>query len=126
MTDFIPGEQAQALLEEIADWQQAVTTIVIHAGSVFEFKGPFPVGVVGHGYYNLKGDTGFEGHLNLSEIAKITLQDKPHRGRDSYAFVFEHANGEVVFKVFLGRDDSGEVFAQQLSRFRTIQQNYSV
>jgi hypothetical protein len=125
-SNFIPGEQAQGLLEEIAGWQQAVTTIVIHAGSVFEFKGPFPAGVNGHGYYNLKGESGFEGHLNLTEVAKITLQDKPHRGRDSYAFVFEHSNGEVIFKIFLGRDDAGDIIAEQLQRFKAIQQTYSV
>jgi hypothetical protein len=123
---FIPGEQAQGLLEEIAGWKQAVTTIVIHTGSVFEFKAPFPVGENGHGYYNLKGESGFEGHLNLTDVAKITLQDKPHRGRDSYAFVFEHSNGEVIFKIFLGRDAAGDIIAEQLQRFKTIQQTYSV
>ncbi len=123
---FIPGDHAQVLLELIANWQNPVTTIVIHAGSVFEFKVPFPSGTVGHGYYNLKGEYGFEGHLNVSEIGKISLQDKPHRGRDSYAFVFEHSNGEVMFKIFLGRDQNGEVFTEQLERFREIQQTLSV
>ncbi len=42
----MPGKQARMLLEEIADWEW-VTTIVLHAGSVFEFKGPFPTGTEG-------------------------------------------------------------------------------
>ncbi len=121
LTDKIPGQQAQQILEEIATWQQAVTTIVIHAGSVFEFKGPFPAGTLGHGYYNLKGDYGFEGHLNLAEVSTISLQDKPHRGRDSYAFVFERSNGEVMFKIFLGRDESGDIYREQLTRFKAFQ-----
>ncbi|WP_414683297.1 ChuX/HutX family heme-like substrate-binding protein, partial [Methylophaga sp. UBA3996] len=39
----MPGEQAQALLEQLADWG-TMTTIVLHGGSVFEFMGPFPKG----------------------------------------------------------------------------------
>ena len=81
--DCMPGSQATMLLEEIADWAW-VTTIVLHGGSVFEFKGSFPRGKQGHGFYNLEGDMpGFHGHLNLDLVSHIRFQDKPHRGRES-------------------------------------------
>ena len=121
----IAGEQAQQLLEKIADWGN-VTTIIIHAGSVFEFKGPFPKGSNAEGYYNLKGAgqgaaAGFEGHLKIADIRDVTLQEKQHRGRDSYSFVFTNRKDELVFKIFLGREDSGEVIATQLDAFKALQ-----
>ncbi len=51
----MPGKQAKMLLEEIAGWEW-VTTIVLHAGSVFEFKGPFPTGTEGQSFFNLNGE----------------------------------------------------------------------
>lgn len=120
----MPGELAQQLLEQLAEWG-VMTTIVIHAGSVFEFKGPFPKGWVGEGFYNLEGSaTGFHGHLNLQKIQHIRFQDTPHRGRESYAFVFENAEGEAIFKVFLGRDDKGELLEQQKQQFLAMQKQY--
>jgi putative heme utilization carrier protein HutX len=122
--DCMPGSQATMLLEEIADWAW-VTTIVLHGGSVFEFKGPFPRGKQGHGFYNLEGDMpGFHGHLNLDLVSHIRFQDKPHRGRESYAFVFENAANEVIFKLFLGRDTSGELIAMQTERFKALRAQY--
>ena len=32
-----------------------LVTIVLHDGCVFEYKGPFPAGEIGKGFYNLKG-----------------------------------------------------------------------
>jgi putative heme utilization carrier protein HutX len=121
----MPGRQAASLLTEIADWSW-VTTIVIHGGSVFEFKGPFPSGSEGHGFYNLTGPLpGFHGHLNLEKVAKIQFQDRPHRGRESYAFVFEDDQQETIFKIFLGRTESGELIDSQVTRFKALQQHYS-
>jgi heme iron utilization protein len=120
----MPGEQAQDLLETLSDWGTMVT-IIIHAGSVFEFKGPFPKGSVAEGFYNLSGSVpGLHGHLNLKQVKQIRFQDKPHRGRESYAFVFENADDEVIFKVFLGRDEKGELLAEQKQRFLAMQQHY--
>ena len=122
----LPGDMAETLLTQIADWGP-VTTIVIHLGCVFEFKGAFPQGSIGHGFYNLSGPVpGFHGHLNLSEIHHIAFQTKPHRGRESYALVFNNHNSETIFKVFLGRDDQGQLLAHQKAAFfELMNQEYS-
>ena len=124
---FIGAEKAEQLLQEFACWGN-MTTIIIHAGSVFEFKGAFPSGTNAEGFYNLKGhgsgaSAGFEGHLNLSKVSKIALIEKQHRGRDSFAFAFLDAAEQVIFKVFLGRLDSGEIIPQQLEKFKIWQQS---
>lgn len=124
IANTMPGIHAQTLLEEVARWSW-VTTIIIHAGSVFEFKGPFPQGDNAEGFYNLDGNMpGFHGHLNLNSIAHISFQDKAHRGKESYAFVFENDTGEVIFKVFIGRTDDGELIHEQVQRFKQLQSIY--
>lgn len=123
-TGCMPGTMAKPLLEEISGWDW-VTTIVLHGGSVFEFKGPFPPGSESHGFYNLEGEMpGFHGHLNLERVSHIRFQDQPHRGRESYAFVFENNDNEVIFKIFLGREQSGELIATQTQRFKQLQAQY--
>jgi len=121
---MMPGDNAQQLLEQISDWG-AMTTIVIHGGSVFEYTGDFPKATVAEGFYNLQSaGNGFHGHLNLQKIEQIRFQTKPHRGRESYAFVFEDANGDVIFKVFVGRDEKGELLASQRDKFYQLMQQY--
>ena len=74
------------------------------------------------GFYNLKGDAGFEGHLNLDSIATIQFQSKNHRGRESHALVFVNKNGETVFKIFIGRDANGELLQNQMMQFEQLRQ----
>lgn len=119
-------DQVLPLLQALPHWGYTVT-IVFSGGCVFEFKGPFPEGEPAEGFYNLDGPTpGFHGHLRLEALARVRFQDKPHRGRDSYAFVFEDAQGNTVFKVFLGRDSSGEIIAAQLEEFQRIRSTLTI
>lgn len=119
----IPSGDAQLLLETLSGWG-TLTTIILHAGSVFEFKGEFPKGDIAQGYYNLNSEgKGFEGHIKLDSIDNIQLQKKQHRGRDSYVIVFNN-DKETIFKVFLGRDQDGNIYPQQLERFQSLQAQY--
>ncbi len=118
--ESLPGSEAEALLRDLTSWGPT-TTIVLHGGCVFEFKGDFPAGEIAEGYYNLDGPTpGFHGHLRLDAIESIGFQQRRHRGRDSYAFTFDNAAGENLFKVFLGRDEAGEIFPRQIEKFEQI------
>ncbi|CAH0990602.1 Intracellular heme transport protein HutX [Sinobacterium norvegicum] len=119
----MPAEQAMPLLQMFSQWENT-TTIILHGGSVFEFKGVFPPGEMAHGFYNLKAGTGFEGHLNLAKVAAISFQSKDHRGQESHAFVFENKDGECVFKVFLGRDAAGVLHAEQKTAYLDMKQQY--
>ena len=113
-------DQVLPLLEALPRWGNTVT-IVFSGGCVFEFKGPFPDGELAEGFYNLDGPVpGFHGHLRLEALQRVRFQDKPHRGRDSYAFVFEDGSGHTVFKVFLGRDSEGVIIPAQLEEFQRI------
>ncbi len=119
-------DQVLPLLRALPHWGNTVT-IVFSGGCVFEFKGPFPEGEIAEGFYNLDGPVpGFHGHLRLEALQRVRFQDKPHRGRDSYAFVFEDDNGSTVFKVFLGRNSDGAILPEQLEEFQRIRSTLSV
>lgn len=125
-TSVLAGGQAHALLCELATWGNT-TTIILHGACVFEFKGPFPKGEIAEGYYNLSGPVpGFHGHINLGAIAYIGFQDKPRRGRESYAFTFQDADDNNIFKVFLGRDEQGQLLAEQVTAFQRIKTSLCV
>lgn len=119
MPPALQGTEALALLQQISLWGNT-TTIVLHGGCVFEFKGDFPTGDIAEGFYNLKGTTGFEGHLNLDAIKTIQFQSKNHRGRESHALVFTDKNSDAIFKIFLGRDANGELLQHQLEKFEQL------
>ncbi|MEZ5539951.1 MAG: heme utilization cystosolic carrier protein HutX [Pseudomonadales bacterium] len=117
----LAGSQALDLLQQISTWGNT-TTIILHGGSVFEFKGDFPTGTMAEGFYNLKGNGGFEGHLNLESVQSIQFQSKNHRGRESHALVFVDKNNDTIFKIFLGRDAEGNLLQHQLEKFEQLRQ----
>lgn len=119
-------DQILPLLNALSGWGD-MTTIVFSAGCVFEFKGPFPAGELGEDFYNLDGPVpGLHGHLRIAAMHHVRFQDRPHRGRDSYAFVFETEDRQTIFKAFLGRDSQGEIIPAQLAAFRKIRDALSV
>ncbi len=119
---FISLDKANSLpiLEALPSYGK-VTVIIIHGGCVFEYKGSFPKGAIAHGFYNLDSQgEGFEGHINIEKIENIELATKLHRGRPSYSINFKNAQ-ETIFKVFLGRDENGEIFSDQLEKFQQLE-----
>ena len=116
----LPANRALSVLQDLPSWGDLVT-IVLHGGCVFEYKGPFPKGEVGKGFYNLTGTRpGFEGHINLKAIDHIAFQARQHAGRMAYALNFNDKYGGNLFKVFLGRDDLGEIYSDQKIRFDVL------
>jgi len=111
------ADKVVPVLQDLPSWGDLVT-IVLHGGCVFEYKGPFPAGEIGKGFYNLKGTrSGFEGHINLKAIDHIAFQVRQHAGRVAYALNFNDEKGTNVFKVFLGRNRAGEIYSDQKYRF---------
>ena len=113
---------SETLLNQLPNWGK-LTTIIQMAGNIFEFKGDFPKGKPAHGYFNLfsKGD-GLHGHLLLSSYHAIALISRPFMGRMSHAINFFDDAGNIIFKVYLGRDKSGELIADQVNKFDALKQ----
>lgn len=121
---FVPLTALDSLLQALPEWG-SLTTIVMLSGSVFEVKGDFPQGKYAHGYYNLysKGD-GLHGHLKLDGMRGIALISRPFRGSESHSINFFGPEGEVVFKVYLGRDKQRVLFPEQVRQFKALADIY--
>ena len=117
---LLPLTAKDNLLASLPEWGN-MTTIISVSGSIFEFKGHFPKGKYAHGYYNLitKGE-GLHGHLKLDDISAIALISKPFRGTESHSINFFGTQGEVVFKVYLGRDKKRVLLSDQVERFQAL------
>ena len=125
MVTVMPRAELDNLMADLPDWGN-MTTIVSVAGSIFEFKGNFPMGKVGHGYYNLvtKGD-GLHGHLKLDNVAEVALVSKPFMGSESHSIQFFDGDGAIVFKIYLGRDRKRVLLADQVERFTALRSQFS-
>lgn len=119
----IDGEHAQTVLQQLPSWGK-VTTIIHSFGSIFEFKNPFPKGQFAHGYFNIMGKEGLHGHLLVDSIKHIAFVSKPFRTMESHYIGFFTANGDCVFKVYLGRDKKRQLIPEQIEMFNTLKQEY--
>ena len=124
MVQATDGKHAEAILTALPQWGR-VTTIVNSFGSIFEVKAPFPKGKTAHGYYNLLSREGLNGHLRLDLISHIGFISKPFRGMESHHIAFFNAEGECVFKVYLGRDKARNIFPEQIELFNAMKKEYA-
>ncbi|WP_165312299.1 heme utilization cystosolic carrier protein HutX [Vibrio ziniensis] len=125
MMTRIDGKHAQTILEQLPEWG-SVTTIVHSFGSIFETKANFPKGKEAHGYYNLMGRDGeLHGHLRLDLVEHIAFVSKPFRGMESHYIGFFNANGDCVFKVYVGRDKKRQLFPEQVEAFMQMKKEFA-
>jgi hypothetical protein len=125
MVTRVAGEHAQVILEQLPEWG-SVTTIVHSFGSIFETKANFPKGKQAHGYYNLMGKEGeLHGHLRLDLMEHIALVSKSFRGLESHYIGFFDAQGNCVFKVYLGRDKKRQLFPNQVEAFTQLKKEFA-
>jgi len=112
----VPGSHFVAVLDELKEWGP-VTFIVHTPDGVFEFAGPLPPGSEGRGFFNLDGQNGFGGHLRPNRCASIVFLQRPFMGKETASLQFLNPEGGAMFKIFLGRDEQGELRRDQLERY---------
>ena len=113
------GEHFAAAMQDIAAWGE-VTLIVHTDDAIFEFTGSIPAGEVGRGYFNLMQPKGLHGHLRHERCAAIAFVERPFMGKSSAFIAFINVDGGIMFKVFVGRDETRALRADQLQRFHTL------
>lgn len=99
-------------------------TVIIHTeDAIFEVSGDFPAGETGHGFYNLMGgESGLHGHLRPERCKSIYFIERPFMKKDTASIQFMNQEGHTIFKIFLGRDETGQLRADQLNVFRVLAQ----
>jgi putative heme utilization carrier protein HutX len=113
------GSHFAAAMQDIAQWGE-VTMIVHTDDAIFEFTGAIPAGEVGRGYFNLMQPKGLHGHLRHERCAAVAFVERPFMGKASAFIAFINVDGGIMFKVFVGRDETRALRGDQLTRFRSL------
>ena len=114
-----PGSHFAAVMQDIAQWGE-VTLIVHTDDAIFEFTGAIPAGEVGRGYFNLMQPKGLHGHLRYERCAAVAFVERPFMGKASAFVAFMNVDGGIMFKVFVGRDETRTLRGDQLKRFQSL------
>jgi heme iron utilization protein len=116
---FIPADAFDAVWQELTAWGDIL--FIVHTRDIVcEVVGSLPVGIHGHGYYNIHGDSPIGGHIRAVNCRAIYLVDRPFHGRRSCSVQFFNASGEAMFKVFVRRDKARELLPDQLAKFEAL------
>lgn len=116
---FTDGGRFVEVMADVALWGD-VTLIVHTEDGIMEFGGPVPAGQVARGYYNVPGTSGFHGHIRHDRCAEIAFLERPFMGRNSASILFFNRDGNIMFKIFVGRDAERNLKSDQLERFRAL------
>ncbi len=119
MVRFGGGGEFAAVMQDVAQWGE-VTLIVHTDDAIFEFTGAIPAGEVGRGYFNLMQPKGLHGHLRHERCAAIAFVERPFMGKSSAFIAFINLDGRIMFKVFVGRDETRALRGDQLKRFQSL------
>jgi putative heme utilization carrier protein HutX len=119
MRRFAPGSAFIEAMNDIAEWGD-VQVIVHTEDGIMETGGPIPKGSVARGHFNLMGRTGFHGHLKHERCAAIAFVERPFMGRTSNLLIFINRDGGIMFKIFVGRDEKGQLKQDQVEKFRAL------
>jgi heme iron utilization protein len=113
------GGEFASTMQDIAEWGE-VTLIVHTDDAIFEFTGAIPTGEIGRGYFNLMQPKGLHGHLRHERCGGIAFVERPFMGKQSAFVAFLNVDGGIMFKVFVGRDETRALRADQLARFKAL------
>ena len=113
------GSEFAAAMGDIAQWGE-VTLIVHTDDAIFEFTGQVPAGEVGRGYFNLMQPKGLHGHLRHERCDAVAFVERPFMGKSSAFVAFINVDGGIMFKVFVGRDETRALRGDQLKRFQSL------
>ncbi|MDF2118833.1 heme utilization cystosolic carrier protein HutX [Roseiarcaceae bacterium H3SJ34-1] len=116
---FVDGARFEEVWSELTTFGSIV--FIIHsADGVFETKGSLPPGSSGRGYFNVHGESPISGHIKADRCQAICFVDRPFFGRRSCSVQFVNGDGNIMFKVFIGRDDKRELLPDQVASFEAL------
>lgn len=116
---IVDGGKLEAILQAVTSWGPIL--FIVHTPDlVLECEGPLPPGTFGRGYFNLHGDSPIGGHIRASRCKEIAFVSRPFMGRDSRSIQFFNVDGDAMFKIFVRRDESRNLIAEQVARFDAL------
>ena len=117
------GSRIVEILQAVAAWDESVTFIAHTPDAIVEVSSKLPNGKVGRGFYNFdhpETDGGVHGHIYYENCASIYLLERPFMGKATCSLNFINRNGGAMFKIFVGRDEAGELKQHQIEAMRKL------
>lgn len=117
------GSRIVEILQAVSAWDESVTFIAHTPDAIVEVSGKLPNGKVGRGFYNFdhpETDGGVHGHIYYENCASIYLLERPFMGKATCSLNFINRNGGAMFKIFVGRDEAGELKQHQIEAMRKL------
>lgn len=116
---IVSGDQMLDLLTDIGKWG-AVLFITegnsIITGMSVELPQVFPK----DGYYHFFGQGGFGGHIKEDACQHIAFIERHFQKRNSRSIHFYDVDGEPMFKIFISRELSGDMKADQMEHWQKL------
>ncbi|MBY6187134.1 heme anaerobic degradation radical SAM methyltransferase ChuW/HutW [Marinobacter hydrocarbonoclasticus] len=116
----VDGRHFDRLMAALTDFGPTTTVIEV-AGQILEYKGGFPEGRYGHGFYNLQGEH-LRGHLDPKAVCHIAFVRRPFMRLETRSLWLFNADGQCSFKIYLGRDEKRKLLPQQVEKFEALEQ----
>lgn len=112
------------IMKEISEWGE-VLVIVTNGSVILEVKSDMPLGKYGHGMYNIHSKTSpVGGHFMADRFGSIFFVSRPFMGRESLSVQIYDKEGSASFKVYVGRDEKGELKQEQADRFHALRKRF--
>ena len=116
------GGRFVEIMQAVAAWNEAVTFIAHTPDVIAEVTGKIPNGKVGRGFYNFEHaeEGGIHGHIYYENCAAIYLIERPFMGKRTVSLNFINRSGGAMFKIYVGRDQNGELIERQIQAMRAL------
>ena len=115
----LPGIHFVDVMEDIATWGE-ITFIVNTGPVILECKAPLGKGKVGHGMYNLN-EKPICGHLNFEACTRVAFVRRKLFSMETRSVQFYAKDGACMFKIYLGRDETRALKADQVEAFDKLE-----
>lgn len=112
----VPGKAFIDVMQDVATWG-TVLSLVHTRDVIFECRSPLPAGDVSRGFYNLQHGSPLGGHLRADRCADIFFLRRRFMGKETCSLVFCNDEGDGMFKIFVDRNEQGELREEQVARF---------
>ncbi len=113
-TVIIDGSQFNAVRQEVQTWNEI--TFLLHTVNIIaQFSGALPAGKKGAGYFNLQHNQGFSGDICMQNCVYIAFVVRSFMLIGHGCNYFLNRQGEIMFKIFVGRDKKRPLKTEQLS-----------
>ncbi|MCM2449371.1 heme utilization cystosolic carrier protein HutX [Agrobacterium vitis] len=118
-----PSEAFEPIWTHLSGWGD-VLTIVHTKDVVLEVVGALPPGSIGHGWFNIHGDSPVGGHIRIDHCRSIAFGDRMFHGRRSLSVWFMNGEGAAMLKIFVRRDAQKTLIAEQVALFEQLRSQY--